>query len=73
MVDRAKSRLSYVAALGKLDPSYAASFARGTLLYQLGDFDGSMRAFEAQLNVAPDGPFVALARNHWLAARANAQ
>ncbi len=73
VIDRAKRRLSYVDALGKLDPSYAASFARGTLLYQLGDFEGSARAFEAQLGQAPDGPFVALSRNHWLAARANAQ
>jgi hypothetical protein len=72
-IDRSKRRLAYVEALGKLDSTYPAAFARGTLLYRLGEFDGSARAFEAQLSGTPDGPYVALARNHWLAARANAQ
>lgn len=73
VVDRARRRLSYVEALAKVDPSYPASFARGTLLYELGEVTASARAFEAFLNRTPDGPFVTLARNHWLFTRTATQ
>lgn len=57
-------RLRIVNALGKKDPEYPALFAKGTLLYRLGDREGASAAFRAYLGAHESGPYALLARNH---------
>lgn len=67
--DRLLGRLEAVAALGRIDGTYPADFARGVLLYELGDLAGAAQSFQAHARAHGDGPWILLARNHWLAAR----
>lgn len=60
------NRLRVVNALGKKDPEYPALFAKGTLLYRLGDREAASAAFRAQLGAHESGPYALLARNHLL-------
>ena len=68
--DRILGQLDAVAALGRVDRTYPAEFARGVLLYELGDLAGAAQSFQAHAQSHGDGPWALLARNHWLAARA---
>jgi TolA-binding protein len=56
--------LSYLTALGELDPDYPIDFARGVALYGRGAYDEAARAFAAHLHLHPDGPWTLRARNH---------
>lgn len=63
-------RLRKVDELAALDAAYPADFARGVLLYRLGDPASSALAFRAHLARFPDGPYTLRARNHLRAAEA---
>jgi hypothetical protein len=58
------ARLRVVNALAKKDPEYPSSFARGTLLYGLGDQAGARASFRAQLGQHESGAYALLARNY---------
>jgi tetratricopeptide (TPR) repeat protein len=60
----AADALSYLAALGELDPDYPIDFARGVVLYRRGAYDQAARAFMAHLQLHPDGPWTLRAQNH---------
>ena len=60
------NRLRVVNALGKRDPDYPALFAKGTLLYRLGDREAASAAFRAHLGAHESGAYALLARNHLL-------
>jgi hypothetical protein len=57
-------RVRVVAALGRKDPDYPASFARGYLLYRLEDRESAAIAFRAHLAQHESGPYALLARNY---------
>ncbi len=67
--DRIWNQLEAVSALARVDATYPAEFARGVLLYQLGDFPAAAESFQAHARRRGDGPWLLLARNHWLATR----
>jgi hypothetical protein len=61
--DGAATRLRIVAALSRKDPEYPAAVARGLLLYQLGDVEGSAASYRRYLGEHAGGPYTVLARN----------
>jgi hypothetical protein len=65
-------RLEAVTALGRMDPDYPTAFARGVLLYRMGRIRAASDAFSAHLAAHPNGPWALRARNHALAALAEA-
>ncbi len=67
--DRAQRQLAYVGALGKIDPNYPTSFARGAALLLMQEPESAAKAFEQHLEQHPNGPWTLLARNHLIAAR----
>jgi len=69
--DRIWTQLEAVSALERVDRTYPAEFARGVLLYELGDFPGAAQSFQAHARRQGDGPWLLLARNHWLATRSH--
>jgi hypothetical protein len=62
--------LRKVDELASIDAAYPVAFARGVLLFQMGDPASSALAFRAHLARHPDGPFTLRARNHLRAAEA---
>lgn len=68
--DRILNQLAAVDALGRIDADYPAAFARGVIYGKLGDFARAAQNFEQYSRSHGDGPWMLLARNHWLAARA---
>ncbi|HEX3774452.1 MAG TPA: hypothetical protein VHV51_08305 [Polyangiaceae bacterium] len=61
--DGAAARLRVVAALSRKDPEYPEAVARGFLLYQMGEVEGSAVAYRRYLGEHASGPYVLLARN----------
>jgi hypothetical protein len=61
-------KLAVVAALGRRDPSYEMSLARGALLYQLGSYSDAAEELRSHLARHPDGRWHLRARNYLLAA-----
>ncbi|MEO8906257.1 MAG: hypothetical protein ABI488_26830 [Polyangiaceae bacterium] len=57
-------RLKLVAALSRTDPDYPTAFARGYLLFRLGDREGAATAYRSQLAHQESGPYALLARNY---------
>lgn len=72
-LEQDRRRLSAVAALAERDSDYPAALARGVLLFRLGEPAAAANEFLAHLSAAPDGPFALRARNHALAALAQAR
>lgn len=64
--ERDERRLAYVEALSRRDPRFFSDFARGILLYRLGDPGAAAQAFAAHLREHPDGPWSLRAKNHLL-------
>lgn len=69
--EQSAGRLAVVGALSRIDSSYPASFARGVLLLEQGDFPAAAQELEEFARARGDGPWVLLARNHWLYAKAH--
>jgi hypothetical protein len=69
-VARATTQLRYVAALGKKDPEYPASLARGVLELRRGAPASAMTALIGYLEGGPKGPWSLRARNYLATARA---
>jgi hypothetical protein len=69
--DRHQSQLAVVGALSRIDSSYPAGFARGVLFSHLGDFAAAAQEFEQFARSQGDGPWLLLARNHWLYAKSH--
>ncbi|MFO7179840.1 MAG: hypothetical protein DIU78_014165 [Pseudomonadota bacterium] len=65
-------RLASIAALSRRDPDFPADFARGVLLYRLGEPARAVEAFRRHLATRPDGPWSLRARNYLLASLAEA-
>jgi tetratricopeptide (TPR) repeat protein len=63
-----KARLEIIATLGKRDPTYPATLARGIVHYRLGRFGDALQAFRQHLAVTPDGPYSLRAQNYFKAA-----
>ncbi len=63
-------RLRKVEELGKQDPAYPRSFARGVLLSRLGQYHAAIEAFNEHMAHASDGPYAMRARNYLAAVRA---
>lgn len=68
--ETARWQLRKVGELEAIDASYPGAFARGVLLYRIGDPAASALAFRAHLARHPDGPYTLRARNHLRAAQA---
>ena len=62
------ARLGVVSALAQNDPDYPQLFAKGTLLYRLGDSQAAASAFRRQLALRESGPYALLARNYLIRA-----
>jgi hypothetical protein len=60
-------RLSYTAALGRIDGDFPLALAQGVLLYRLGRKDQARAAFSGHLAAHQDGPWALRARNYALA------
>jgi hypothetical protein len=58
------ARLKLVSALTHVDPEYPSWFARGYLLFRLGDVAGAAVAYRRQLAQQESGPYALLARNY---------
>jgi len=69
---RAQAQYRAIQALGKIDPDYPASLARGVLLYRAGAFESAADEFRNRLAAQGDGPWTLRAKNHLLAALARA-
>jgi hypothetical protein len=65
-------RLRKVEELGRLDPQYPYSLARGVLSYRLGRYPAAVQAFRDYLVAPNDGSYVLRARNYLAAASARA-
>lgn len=63
-----QNQLLVLEALSKRQPEYPINFARGSVLYQLGNYQLAGAAFQAHIDAHPDGPWSLRARNHLLAA-----
>jgi hypothetical protein len=59
-----EARLKLVIALSHRDPEYPENFAKGYLLYRLGDREAAAAAYRAQLGQSDSGPYALLARNY---------
>jgi hypothetical protein len=59
-----EARLKLVNSLARRDPDYPAAFAKGYLLYRLGDREASATEYRAQLGKSDSGPYALLARNY---------
>jgi hypothetical protein len=59
-----ETRLKLVNALAHMDPEYPAAFARGYLLYRLGEREAAATEYRAQLGKSDSGPYALLARNY---------
>lgn len=69
---RARAQYQSIQALAKLDPDYPAALARGVLLYRAGAFESAADEFRSELSRRGDGPWTLRAKNHLLAALAQA-
>ncbi len=69
---RGKLRREHVEKIARRDPDYPADFARGVLFFQAHAFEASAEAFRRHLARHPDGPWTLRAKNHLLAAVAEA-
>ena len=58
------ARLNLVSSLALKDPDYPAGFAKGYLLYRLGDREAAAIEYRAQLSKTDSGPYALLARNY---------
>ncbi len=58
------TRLNLVSSLAHKDPDYPAGFAKGYLLYRLGDREAAAIEYRAQLSTSDSGPYALLARNY---------
>ncbi len=59
-----EARLKLVNSLAHKDPDYPAAFAKGYLLYRLGDREAAAIEYRAQLGKSDSGPYALLARNY---------
>jgi hypothetical protein len=59
-----EARLKLVNSLAHKDPDYPAAFAKGYLLYRLGDREAAATEYRAQLSGTDSGPYALLARNY---------
>jgi hypothetical protein len=66
--ERLEDQLEAIRVLERLDPDYPASYAKGVVLYRLGDYAASASAFRAFLQTQSSGKWQIRARNHLLAA-----
>jgi hypothetical protein len=62
------AQISFVRALGKVDPDYPASLAEGILRLRLGQPELALQNLTNHVDAHPDGPWFHLARNHRLLA-----
>jgi hypothetical protein len=62
--DDDSARLKLVSSLAHKDPEYPAGFAKGYLLYRLGDREEAAVEYRAQLSKSDSGPYALLARNY---------
>lgn len=69
---RGKLQQSHVEKIAARDPDYPADFARGVLFFRAHAYEASAEAFRRHLARHPDGPWTLRARNHLLAAVAEA-
>ena len=67
---RAASQLRVIGALGKLDPDYPASYARGVVYFRAQAFEAAAAEFRGELAERPNGTWHLRAKNHLLAALA---
>ena len=58
------ARFKLVSSLAHKDPDYPAGFAKGYLLYRLGDREAAAAEYRAQLSKSASGPYALLARNN---------
>jgi len=59
-----QARLKLVNSLAHRDPEYPAAFAKGYLLYRLGDREAAATEYRAQLGKSDSGAYALLARNY---------
>jgi hypothetical protein len=59
-----EARLKLVSSLAHKDPDYPADFAKGYLLYRLGDREAAATEYRAQLGESNSGTYALLARNY---------
>jgi hypothetical protein len=59
-----EARVKLVSALARRDPEYPESFAKGYLLYQLGNREAAAAEYRAQLGRSDSGAYALLARNN---------
>ncbi|MEO7038332.1 MAG: hypothetical protein ABI548_30460 [Polyangiaceae bacterium] len=57
-------RLKFLDALSRTDPDYPTAFARGYLLFHLGDRESAATAYRSLLAHQESGPYALLARNY---------
>jgi len=69
---RGKLQRTHVEKIAARDPDYPADFARGVLFFHAHAYEASAEAFRRHLARHPDGPWTLRARNHLLAAVAEA-